>query len=445
MKSEVLKWWHNRKLYSCIIFFLLIHILIKETSGDSVNVFSHALDNQFFTEYILTRYQSWSSRVLIDLILPFLSNHIYVWKVLNMGMCMLLLWGLVYLSHGKANGLAAGLLLLYPFTDMRTAGWIATCVNYLWPLALMTVSCVGLDKAYHGKKMNLLEIEIYLFCEIFATNMEQVCGLYICVVGYTLVLFIIQKKHSGLRFVIFQFLIAAANLIFILTCPGNYARKVSEVTSHMKDYGTMSIVDKLVIGINSTVQFLVNHSLLFFVFCVVLFVFSYQESKVKKDKWLCVTSAIPMLFVVFCTILKPVVSIYYPNFYGLFGNANRVTAGNYIYYTSYIPTIIFTIIIMMIILSLFNLADEVEKGTELVFIFVVGLSTRVVMGFSPTLYASSRRTFLFLILALIFVILRIYEYKSADIEGNERLKAFLQYGLVILDVFSVMENIIAIC
>ena len=55
------------------------------------------------------------------------------------------------------NWCAAAAILLYPFHDMGTAGWITTTVNYFWPVWGMFFVGVLLKKMLVHKKIGIME------------------------------------------------------------------------------------------------------------------------------------------------------------------------------------------------------------------------------------------------------------------------------------------------
>lgn len=79
---------------------------------------------------------------------------------------------------------AAAAVLLYPFHDMGTAGWITTTVNYFWPVWGMFFVGFLLKKMLVHKKINIVEgIAGVLVCVIASSHEpgsgDPVCGFYI--------------------------------------------------------------------------------------------------------------------------------------------------------------------------------------------------------------------------------------------------------------------------
>ncbi len=396
------------QLVACYIIFLAIvifwHLLMREYRGDAVNYFSHGLDSETLVDLLKDRYETWSSRVLIEAILYILSQNVVVWKVCNIVVYALFAYSLLRVTDFKAPKLTLGLWIIYPVIEMSTAGWIATYMNYFWPLAMGTFALISLHKIYYGKKIRWIEWPVYLLAALFATNVEQVCVLFVCILtGFGIEYYVIQKSRRGLWFYILQWIITMGNLVFILLSPGNAERTWGETARQMHDFGILSIVDKGVLGVVVTMNELATDNLNFLLFVSMIFFISIinhhyvrrEEDKVKKILIEICYSA-PLVFTVALTILKNTSETYFSQIQSLFENIVKVDAANWINFKYYIPFIAYMLMIMAIMIALLNLFDDCKENFRLTALFVTGLLTRVILGFSPTLYASGMRTFIFL-------------------------------------------------
>lgn len=68
--------------------------------------------------------------------------------------------------------------------------------------------------------------------------------------------------------------------------------------------------------------------------------------------------------------------------------------------------------------------DEFENRNKVCGAFASALLTRVAMGFSPTLYASKNRTFIFVEFTIIFLIVCIYSENEQKITDNKKFMAY---------------------
>ena len=128
--------WRNittkyRVLLGLILFYIPFHIILSPTYWDDAT-YAQILgqyQNDLF-QYTLDRYLTWSSRITIELALPFLTTWpAFVWKVMDLFMIALLycdlVWILEYLFGLREKGmylLTAVLLCAFPFSIMAQTG-----------------------------------------------------------------------------------------------------------------------------------------------------------------------------------------------------------------------------------------------------------------------------------------------------------------------------------
>lgn len=80
-----------------------------------------------------------------------------------------------------------------------------------------------------------------LICEAFATNFEAVGAMYLIILAFFSIMMICIRRVSwcGGVLTLLQWVIAIANVIFALTCPGNWTRNSQQVLVWMKDFVSM--------------------------------------------------------------------------------------------------------------------------------------------------------------------------------------------------------------
>ena len=59
---------------------------------------------------------------------------------------------------------------------------------------------------------------------------------------------------------IIQTILVIASLIFILTCPGNSVRTETEIQNTFKDFGMLTVLDKIGVGVTSTMGQIIGKS-----------------------------------------------------------------------------------------------------------------------------------------------------------------------------------------
>ena len=149
------------------------------------------------------------------------------------------------------------MILIYPIVKMNDAGWAATTVNYMWPLATGLFTLIPIKKIWDNEKIKFWQYPLYVVTLIFASNQEQACAILFGTYLLFTVLMIIKNKKIH-PFMVIQTLIVIASLIFILTCPGNAARTTVEINNQFKDFEMLTILDKIGIGLTSTMGLIIK-------------------------------------------------------------------------------------------------------------------------------------------------------------------------------------------
>ena len=82
------------------------------------------------------------------------------------------------------------------------------------------------------------------------------------------------------------------------------------------------------------------------------------------------------------------------------GKEGFICGSNYHVMANYIPTVLYLGVVGCMLLSLVAVCGSYFELLSQAALLGLGLATRVVMGFTPTIYVSEKRTFLFLYIAL---------------------------------------------
>jgi len=402
---------------------------IRIYAGDEVNVFSHALDEQSIKEFIKFRYTKWTSRVIIEIILVYVSKNIYLWKICNILMYMLWSYS-IYKITNMYSGVILGMIMLYPIIDMSSAGWIATSLNYFWPLVFGTYSFVTVNKIISEKKVKVYEIILSIVAEIIAVNMEQYAVLHIICLVIITVYLLIKKDFAKGKYgiVLIHFTVSFISIIVAITCPGNNARKVSETIRWMKNFGNLSVLDKIICGYNTTISgFLSQCCLLFIIFLIILLMCVVKKSINDSMRyWIVSISAIPLIMAVIVSIGHLFKNEYFTYISNALSQGTIINAENWnkpINYAIFILYVLFTFFVLFSIIYIF---DDVFIGIVHGGVFLGSVLTRMVLGFSPTLYVSSRRTFCFSYGIVIYISIKILKemgslFKDKELNQSEIL------------------------
>ncbi len=401
--------------------FFLLHLWMPHIRDD--RVIEEGMEFTSITpNYILyligSKYKEWSSRTLINVMTLIMGKlpHI-IWIILDSGMAVLVAWSISCLTKEKEreevqiNWFIVALLFLYPFSHMATAGWKATTVTYWWALACGLYAMLPIQRWIFGEKIRGWEYPLFFLAALYGANQEQMsavlAGIYGCSI---LVIFWMVWSGQGKgkkREVIFLgviFFVCFAEFLLALFCPGNEARMGDETAIWFADYGRITWVQKLEMGISSAgYKLFYSGNLCFLVLTGIFFWLVWKKYQRQEYR---IVAGIPFIM---CLIMGPCYNLVSNSLEGLkkwktgLTSYGTITVENYTEWSSYLPLIWIGIGIGCLMLTFYLVFGKSWKTFGLCVIFLIGYASRVVLGFSPTVWASSDRTYLFLYMAVIVV------------------------------------------
>lgn len=434
MKDKLLKLTKNKYIYLLMFFLgvLFIHQFF-EFSNDDITFFKKILDNYNLFEYLKERYNNWTSRILIESVLVNISRNIHLWRLCNSLVICLLIYTIEKLFVGKGTPkticFTSLLFLLYPYYQMAEAGFAATTLNYLWPLTFLLFSFLPLRYIHDGKEIKKKFLPLYLLAFIYACNQEQAVCIAITVSIISLIYCIKNKKN--ITYPLLLLLISIFSIGFILLCPGNDIRTTIETTNCYPDYINANLLDKIYLGIVSTCSIIISNFLIIWLFSfVILSIILSKKSKlyIKLLSWF------QFIFITLISIYRVYIilnsnSILDAYTYGIFGYFTEV--GN-IFNFSLTNIITISLCLGMVLIYCILLNDLFKvKSLFIILMLLIGCGTRLLMGFSPTIFASGTRTMIFLYFSIISIILLLWT-KYQNLFSKNKLKIF--YLMIIIFV-----------
>lgn len=428
-----------------VLFYLPFHILLSPGYWDDA-AFSRMIQEHDYNyiQFTMDRYHSWSSRITIELvgsILTILPG--VIWKMIDLLMIILLFFDLKWLfihifqcELKELDYILALSLCAYPFSTMAQTGWIATTTNYLWVVSLgLFVINQMLKVGILDEKISFIKLMLTYMAALYCASYETITIFLLAISLGTLIYR--QKKYKKNSSVAMGcLLIAGLMLIYILACPGNQLRTVSDTKTWMPEYNILSLGDKIRIGIlSSFMHFVSIPSPIFFVLNLVILL-------AGKNKKLCdkLILSVPLALDILWTG-------YYLLNYAL----------GYKTFTYQTPVAIPTALrdrveqIMLLVTVLiwfgivfYTLIRNFNQKTSIYSIcfLISSCIPELVVGLTPTIFASILRTTIYLYMAMIILIICIvYE---CDILKNLRNKYLLYVGLMggcLLNALQIIRHI----
>ena len=410
---------------------LFLHSFLRTGWGDDR---AFAGDEIPFWDFLINRYQTWTSRVLIETGVKLLaSSPEWVWKVLNSLVVLLLVWIAADLFGVECGGSKIRsqifffcLLGCLPVSSLNDAGWIATTLNYLWPLTFGLVAMRPVKHWIREERCPAWEYAVCPVCLIFAANTEQGAGLllgvYLLYGGY-----LIWRRRAPSVFYFILLFFIAASVVFIWTAPGNALRFAVEMNRWFPGYDRLSLLQKLLMGFLDSVNYYVSaggSGRTNYLFALLVGIFFAGIWRRKREEGFPGRTAVAFLPFAFYWGIGRFANARiegdgFPrggHILGLFGRNRCLPTGagtfEYLGWISYpwkmvlLQAGVYLGLLFCVGMTIWFLHG---KNFETLLEFVIlgsGLLTRLIMGFSPTIYASGERTSLYCSVAILIVCLR---------------------------------------
>ena len=408
-----------------ILEFALTFFITPNKFDDQV--FLESVTGTSIWSYVGPRYYTWSSRLIIEFVLcSVLKISKYLWILIEALMVALAGYSISKLfiknnDNKKENiTMLVAMILLYPITQMNSAGWAATTVNYMWPMALGLFSLIPIRKIWDGEKIKFWQYPLYVIALIFAANQEQACAILFGTYLLFAILMIIKNKKIH-PFVVIQTLLVIASLVFILTCPGNKVRTETEIANQFNDFEMLTILDKIGLGFTSTMGMIIDKgSIVFAIMSILIAVNIFLNYKEKLYRLVSLVPVFSILSLCYFTKITTEIFPFFGTLKGLITEEQvmltAVNCNNMLYV---IPIILATANFICIIMSLLLMFKTLNNNVALL-VFLVGLASRLIMGFSPTVFLSGERTMLFFEFAMIIVSILVWQEIIKKTDKNEK-------------------------
>ena len=398
----------NKKSVYYVCLFILVfalHLFMKPGKAVDSWFINNYTGNPLSFAYM--RYMQWSSRFLIEMVLVVIvSLPLILWKVLDTLMIVLLFYSgnkLLNVKDRKILIFEIFLIMILPWKVFGETGWIATTLNYTWPI---TLGFYGFSILLE-EKTNFLKQIISFICIIFACNQEQMCCVMLAFIIICFCIRTFQKKNN--KVFLIPFIICILMGVLHIICPGNSMRQISEMQTWYPAYQNFDVLDKISIGIISTVTaILFDFRIIYIAFIGMLILYIKYLPLNKKLSYI-------IQFILVCFIFINI----YPfdstqlMFYSKAQESIVITFMNFV-----LPVLLFSLLISIVIYLI--LKTKNKYNYMFVLLFLSGICSRLILGFSPTVYASGKRTVIYFYivcyLLTIFIMKTICIIKENDFE-----------------------------
>ena len=200
---------------------------------------------------------------------------------------------------------------------------------------------------------------------------------------------------------VLELLINFASLILILGCPGNHVRYDSEVGTWFPQFGEFTIWEKVEMGYSSTGYSLVmQRNSVFVIFALLLAISVWME---RSDFLSRMIGTIPVIASLSIGFFHELLSMFFPKIAHLRDTLTETGTGLDLSSPgTMIPDLFLGAIFLCVVFGLLTFPNR-DKAWTMLGVLVICLGTKVMMGFSPTVWASGDRTGVPLMIGLIWM------------------------------------------
>lgn len=384
-KVQLLNVLHKNHFYYYLAI-LFASLLIAKSVGlmnyaDDVK-FLNALENSRFSEWIVWRYQNWSGRVSIESIMVLTIGYSWFWKLSIPLLQVLLSFSLARICMGRASTRATFLIMILLMTipkeiSSQAVFWITGHYNYLMPtaMAFYALSVAMLERR------SKLESGLALLATCILGYHEQVAIVFLI----TCLVLVFTRKR---RFDLLLFASASINGLILFSAPGNTNRMVVETWRWFPQFSDYALLDKVMLGTDKLYQLVnIQHNWPFFLllgYLMLLFARHFNKEPLDQLALLIIASYLVVLAINNHTqpfSSSPLLSVYR----GGLDPSSVASSHTYVCYLHLFTT--FSSLFYMLLKLAMHYDGIIQAGG----LILMALMSVVMVGFSPTVYASSWR------------------------------------------------------
>jgi len=372
--------------------------------------FLHALDNASLIDWLKHRYATWSGRVSLDALMVVTIGIEWFWRLAIPGSLLLLALSIARLTMNEITvfNAAAALLLIALIPagiNNEAVYWVTGFYNYLLPVSLAAYTfSVMSDK----EAPNVEKLIAGLFVFIFSYH-EQVFAVFFVAAAISLL-------FDFRRFKLVVLLVATLNAAVLFMAPGNHVRSVDETWAWYPQFQEYGLLEKVFLGFDKLYQLLVmkNHWPLLLFLSLLAYLSTTKPSRSASE-------LVSIFFVLSFIIVLGM------NYLPFFGEAIMRTTYPGVLAAEWVPRArtyvgyLYTLLVMCSALTLLiGLSDRAKHAKPVVIVTLLAVASVVMMGFSPTVYASGLRVdFVFEIL----IIIAAFYLVSAAFHDGESIRS----------------------
>lgn len=385
--------------------YIFSSVVFKDITDD--HFFSTALSKHSLFEILQIRYTTWSGRVIIEALLMKTINIPLFPQVAISLSCILLALSIAKLasenSHVTIPLIALSMILFLSdfHTNRQATLWITGAYNYIIPISIGLYAIT----LYHDREPSAFKKLSSCLLIFLASNNEQFAVTAIIALTVSLIV-----KAKAKELTVYDAAFTASLLCggaIVLAAPGNVVRLHSEIINWMPDFNGYGILYKLSVGmdrISNQINF--NDNFLFIICCTIsLACLLLQNNNCLTNTLM--KNIITLKIVTFLLSFYPALPMN-----NIFRSENYISPVSWGHLSIYASYLINLLTLSSILLTCLMASRTKIEAMKISVVLVCGVLSALMIGFSPTAYASGTRVmFIFdisIAIATVFILTNIF-------------------------------------
>ena len=423
-------------LFCCLTFTLINTGLQKIDDEIYKNAF---YDYSSFFNWITFFYNNWSGRIVVSTLTTFFTNMpTYVFLISNITVFFIFIITIYFICNIMFENIEKKLKLMllccipcfFYFMKLNVIKygviWLTGALNYFWPATFMLVSLIPFISELKSYNIKSKYYIIFLLANIISAMVEQTGLVLVCFGIITLIL--LKKENRKINKLLIIHLIIIILLFGIcILAPGNVERKMVEELQWYNDFSMLSLFEKVNQGFRVFLDHTLNDNIILTTYFILQLIYlkSRNESKTKLD----------ILFIVSLSVYIIWANLFREN--EIFNLASFEIKKMY-KYIDIIKIILNYIITIHIGIELLYIMKNSKNSFIVSLLYSASVCAIIILGFSPTIYASGDRIFLL----TDFLIILINSLLSIEIFKEEKNKKLAKLYLTITTILALVTYII---
>lgn len=388
-------------VFLLIAYFLLLGLSMDTHGWGDDQYFQVLNESGSIFEQVWSRYHQWSGRLGIELLLAYTIAWSFFWKLTIPLSIILIIYCFLKLSKYKISPIyfivVTVLVNLIP-SDITSESfyWVTGFYNYLLPCSLGLFCFYVIHERISNKAVIFLAfVSVFIF-----SYQEQVVIVFVLASVVSLYRVFALNK-------LFFVALSLFNAVVLFSAPGNILRYNSSVRLYFSNYSDFGFVEKAYLGMDKMYQaFMMSDNWPLFVFLSLLAFVGYHNN--EKGIFEKISLVIVFFYLLIFCLQQQKYAFTDESLMG-FKYSGTVTSNSIIGANMYKGYLVFLLVLSAAITLMLGLARKHSTVWPALLSLFFGVLSILMLGFSPTVYASGFRVALIFELSLVLATLYLFK------------------------------------